>query len=125
MVIAKGGGNFETLIGEPELSLNQFFLLMCKCAIHSRFSTPLSDKQSYGPINKYIATFKNNWWCELIKFNYWHFLKTQYVVCWFVWLKCELIEERLIDCCINHNDQKWSQSSNKSIKWIKWIKWIK
>lgn len=37
MVIAKGGGNFETLIGEPKLPLNQFFLLMCKCEIHSRF----------------------------------------------------------------------------------------
>lgn len=37
MVIVKGGGNFESLIGEPNLPLNTFFLLMCKCEVHSRF----------------------------------------------------------------------------------------
>ncbi len=37
MVIVKGGGNFESLIGEPKLPLNTFFLLMCKCEVHSRF----------------------------------------------------------------------------------------
>ncbi|MCP4761378.1 MAG: DUF89 family protein [archaeon] len=44
MVIAKGGGNFETLIGESKLPLNPFFLLMCKCEIHSRFfKTPVGQ----------------------------------------------------------------------------------
>ncbi|SDU63940.1 damage-control phosphatase ARMT1 family protein [Desulfobacula phenolica] len=37
MVIVKGGGNFESLIGETNLPLNTFFLLMCKCEVHSRF----------------------------------------------------------------------------------------
>ena len=37
MVIVKGGGNFESLIGEPNLPLHTFFLLMCKCEVHSRF----------------------------------------------------------------------------------------
>lgn len=37
MVIVKGGGNFESLIGEPKLPLNTFFLLMGKCEVHSRF----------------------------------------------------------------------------------------
>ena len=37
MLIVKGGGNFESLIGEPKLPLNTFFLLMCKCEVHSRF----------------------------------------------------------------------------------------
>ena len=37
MVIVKGGGNFECLIGETSLPLNTFFLLMCKCEVHSRF----------------------------------------------------------------------------------------
>ena len=36
-IIVKGGGNFESLIGEPKLPLNTFFLLMCKCEVHSRF----------------------------------------------------------------------------------------
>lgn len=41
MVIVKGGGNFESLIEEPNLPLNTFFLLMCKCEVHSRFfNTP-------------------------------------------------------------------------------------
>jgi len=37
MVLVKGGGNFECLIGETSLPLNTFFLLMCKCEVHSRF----------------------------------------------------------------------------------------
>lgn len=37
MVIVKGGGNFESLIGEVNLPLNTFFLLMNKCQVHSRF----------------------------------------------------------------------------------------
>ncbi len=37
MVIVKGGGNFESLIGEPNLPPNTYFLLMCKCEVHSRF----------------------------------------------------------------------------------------
>lgn len=37
MVIVKGGGNFESLVGETSLPLNTFFLLMCKCEVHSRF----------------------------------------------------------------------------------------
>lgn len=37
MVIVKGGGNFESLIGEKSLPLNTFFLLMNKCQVHSRF----------------------------------------------------------------------------------------
>ena len=36
-IIVKGGGNFESLMGEPKLPLNTFFLLMCKCEVHSRF----------------------------------------------------------------------------------------
>ncbi|WP_300461500.1 ARMT1-like domain-containing protein [Desulfobacula sp.] len=44
MVIVKGGGNFESLIGEPNLPLNTFFLLMCKCEVHSRFfNTPVGQ----------------------------------------------------------------------------------
>ena len=42
MVIVKGGGNFESLIGERNLPLNTFFLLMNKCEVHSRFlNTPV------------------------------------------------------------------------------------
>lgn len=37
MVISKGGGNFESLIGEANLPANLFYLLMCKCEVHSRF----------------------------------------------------------------------------------------
>lgn len=44
MVIVKGGGNFESLIGETNLPLNTFFLLMCKCEVHSRFfNTPVGQ----------------------------------------------------------------------------------
>ena len=44
MVIVKGGGNFECLIGETSLPLNTFFLLMCKCEVHSRFfNTPVGQ----------------------------------------------------------------------------------
>jgi uncharacterized protein with ATP-grasp and redox domains len=44
MVIIKGGGNFESLIEEPNLPPNTFFLLMCKCEVHSRFfNTPVGQ----------------------------------------------------------------------------------
>ena len=44
MVIVKGGGNFESLIGEESLPLNTFFLLMNKCEVHSRFfNTPVGQ----------------------------------------------------------------------------------
>ncbi len=35
LIISKGGGNFETLLNERKLPENTFFLLICKCNVHS------------------------------------------------------------------------------------------
>lgn len=44
MVISKGGGNFESLIGNDHLPQNLFFMLMCKCEVHSRyFNIPVGN----------------------------------------------------------------------------------
>lgn len=44
LIISKGGGNVETLSGEPVFGLNILFLLMCKCPVHMRcFGVPLGE----------------------------------------------------------------------------------
>ncbi len=50
LVIVKGGGNFETLNDESGLNRNMFFLLMCKCPVHSRFfSRPVGHGVIWRP----------------------------------------------------------------------------
>jgi len=44
LIISKGGGNFESLLNEKNLPENLFFLLMCKCNVHSKiFKLPVGN----------------------------------------------------------------------------------
>ena len=44
LIISKGGGNFESLLNEKNLPSHTYFLLMCKCNVHSTiFNLPVGN----------------------------------------------------------------------------------